>query len=252
MLIKSLVLGREDELLEALVTEIPDCQLLHGSAIDDVRMLRNYQFANNNVLMNAIVCLGIKSDLNAAVDFAHGAEPALEIEITKLSSDRRIIHEINGKPAAQELLRLIKWPEGFFEERLFTKRFPFFPLGLYVNGKFYVRPFVMVLGDSILLMTRIDEGKAYIARIDGGSMIKSVDTSLKKSGAGDQAFGLFTACSIRLMALGRKIYNERDVLLKYFKNQPFLLGYCGGEAVYNPERGIEYLNESVGYAVFRR
>ncbi len=242
--------GREDDLLAALVAEIPNCKLLHGSAIDDVKMLRNYQFYNNTVLTNAVVCLGVKSDLNTAINFAHGAEPSISFEITKVSDDGRIIHEINNKPAAEELLRLINWQEGFFDEKLFTKRFPFFPLGLHVNGKFFIRPFVMILGDSILLMTKVEKGKAFIARINGGSMVSSVDDALAASKIGAPIFGLFTSCAIRFMALGREIYLERDVILKHLHSTPFLLGYCGGEAVYTPELGLGYLNESIGYAVF--
>ncbi len=242
--------GREDDLLASLVAEIPDCKLLHGSAIDDVKMLRNYQFCNNVVMTNAVVCLGIKSDLSTVVNFAHGAEPKVPFEITKISDDGRIIHEINNKPAAGELLRLIDWQEGFFDEKLFAERFPFFPLGLYVNGKFFIRPFVMILGESILLMTKVEKGKAFIARISGGSMVSSVDDVLTASTINSPLFGIFTSCAIRFMALGREVYRDRDVLLKHFKNTPFLLGYCGGEAVYSPEIGLGYLNESVGYAVF--
>ena len=242
--------GREDDLLNALVTEIPNCKLLHGSAIDDVKLLRNYQFYNNTVLTNAVVCLGIMSDLRTAINFAHGAEPNIPFEITKISDDGRIIHEINNKPAAGELLRLINWQESFFDEKLFTRRFPFFPLGLYVNGKFFIRPFVMILGESILLMTKVEKGKAFIARINGGSMISSVDDALVASSIGNPIFGLFTSCAIRFMALGREIYLERDIILKHLKDTPFLLGYCGGEAVYTPELGLGYLNESIGYAVF--
>jgi len=83
-------------------------------------------------------------------------------------------------------------------------------------------------------------------------MINSVDTMLMDSGISAPSFGLFTSCAVRLMALGREIFNVRDVLLKYFNGKPFLLGYCGGEAVYTPERGLGYLNESVGGAIFWR
>ena len=242
--------GMEDDLLASLVAEIPNCKLLHGSAIDDVKMLRNYQFCNNSVLTNALVCLGIKSDLSTAVSFSHGAEPNIPFEITKVSDNGRIIHEINGKPAAKELLRLINWQDDFFEERSFTRRFPFFPLGLYINGKFFIRPFVMILGDSIMLMTKVEKGKAFIARINGSSMVSSVDDALTASNVTTPVFGVFTSCAIRFMALGREVYRDRDVLLKHFKDTPFLLGYCGGEAVYTPETGLGYLNESVGYAVF--
>jgi len=242
--------GREDDLLASLISELPNCKLLHGSAIDDVKMLRNYQFCNNNVLTNAVVCLGVKSDLSTAVSFSHGAEPSIPFEITKVSDDGRIIHELNGKPAAKELLRLINWQDDFFEEKTFTRRFPFFPLGLYINGKFFIRPFVMILGDSIMLMTKVEKGKAFIARINGSRMVGSVDDALSASGVKAPIFGLFTSCAIRFMALGREVYLDRDVLLKHLKGKPFLLGYCGGEAVYTPETGLGYLNESVGYAVF--
>jgi hypothetical protein len=241
--------GREEEILEEIVKTLPDFSLVGGSTVDN-KMLRNYQFLNDEILTNSVVCLGIKTDLKFDLEFAHGGEESeTKFRITKIDKSRQIIEEINGKPAVQEFLKIMKWPEEILDEKRWISIFPRFPLGFCKNKKIFLRPFTMILGDSIGFMSRIDEKDVFICYMSGPKMVKSVDDLLKEK---NPRFGYFVSCAIRQMALGDKTYEEHKKLASYFKKNPFLLIYTAGEAVYDREKGLNCLNESTFSAIFRR
>jgi hypothetical protein len=39
-------------------------------------------------------------------------------------------------------------------------------------------------------------------------------------------------------------------LKQYFKDKPFLLIYSGSEAIYKPDEGLDFLNETITSAIF--
>ena len=79
------------------------------------------------------VYLGIfiqEKDKNIIVKSAHNmVKTDVEFEITIISKDLRIIQEINGRPAIQELLRLLNWPKEILNEETWLKTPYYFPIG---------------------------------------------------------------------------------------------------------------------------
>ena len=57
-------LGREDEIFEKTVQQLPDYQMLLGTSMDDYKGMKNYQFFNDKILTNAVVNLGVATDLD--------------------------------------------------------------------------------------------------------------------------------------------------------------------------------------------
>lgn len=246
-------MGQEEKILERLIHIIPDYNLLHWSAMDDVRMARNYQFVNKNVLKNSIVCIGVNTDININAAFSHGLKPYIDCKVTKVSKDRQILQKINGKPAASEFLRLIDQTEDFFRRDLFTKNFPYFPLGFYDRGAIYPRPFMMVLKDSLLLMSGIRKDSAVILTANGKDMINAAEDSIKATNYNfNEGFFLMSSCAVRLMTLGRNIFEVREKIQNCIKDKPFILVDATGEGIYKPNEELNYLNESIASMVFWR
>ncbi len=244
--------GMEEFVLENVIKELPDFHLLHASTCDD-KFLTNYQFFNERVLKNSIVALGLTTDLNFDVNFAHGLkESDVKFRITDVSPDGRIIYKINGKPAASTLLELIGYSEDFFDEKLFVKRFPYFPFGIKKGEYILPRSFAMILGESIPLMAKIETGEACILLASGEKLIEAAKELVGHFDEITPLFGIIVSCAIRLMTLGNGVHAVRNILLDLYKDRPFLTVYSGGEGVYCPQKGFFYLQESIDMATFWR
>ncbi len=124
-------LGREDEIFEETVQQLPDYQMILGTSMDDYKGIRNYQFFNDKILTNAVVNLGVATDLDLEVCTTHGMKQTdLHFTITKLGAGNHAICEINNKPAVPELLRLLQWPEGFLTEETMSHTILYYPISL--------------------------------------------------------------------------------------------------------------------------
>ena len=145
--------GREEEVLEKLGNLLDDYYILSGSCMDDNLFLNNYQFFNDKVVQNSIVSIGIKTDLNFDIERDHGlSETDKKFKITKLSSDKRFIYKINGKPAVSELLKQMSWPDSYMTEKLLHSRTLYYPLGFKHNDEMSIDVIALVSGNSLCMV----------------------------------------------------------------------------------------------------
>jgi len=254
---KTLQMGsaRDEDVIEELTKLFPSYYMLGGATLDDGPGFRSYQFHNRSVLKNSLISLGMKTNTDIIVKSTHNMKKTdLEFEVTKMSSDHRIIHEINGKPALDELLRLLQWPKEFLNEETWLKTTFYFPLG----GKCCESshdsnvPHVIgiILGKSLVLTCKLIGNKATILTIDGKRLFDAVDENLTPIQQASSLFGIISSCTTRLETLGHKIYHVKDQVQNYLHNQPFIIYYVGGESTYSPTEGLDYANMSFNTAVF--
>jgi len=242
--------GREDEILEELTKKLPNYSILSGSLMDDIHFFANYQFFNRNIFTNSIVALGLKTDLQFDICTTHGMKKTnISFDITKLSKDRRIIHEINHKPAALELLRLMGWPEKYLSESIYRRVF-YYPLGFEGKDGLIPEVIVLFLENSILLTYKTENLKVSVLNVSGKDLLDTVERNLAGVRGKKPKFGLVSSCAVRLETLSYNIYTVRNHLLNYFKENPFLLFYANGEAIYTPKKGLQYTNETFNSAIF--
>ena len=245
-------IGREEDVLDQITSELPDFGLIHGSTIDNVKMNRNYQFAGNYVMTNTVVCLGIKTDLNFSSEFSNGATPQAKFDITEISKNNQIVSKINGQTAPSEFARLLKKPEDLiFESKHYIKRFPYFPCAMYQSDRLLLRAFALVMSDSMMAMSKVHAGEMFTVTITGKNMIESAKDTISSMGKAPD-FGFAVECAIRLMTLGSNIEKIRGGMKAFFKSKPFLLIYASGEGVKKPNHNYFYMNESFALATFRR
>jgi len=243
--------GREEEVLEKLKDCLEDFCIMSGSSMDDNQFISNYQFYNKEVLENSIVCLGIKTDLGFDIIRDHGlSQTKKELKITKISSDRRFIYEINGKPAVQELLRLMEWPNEYITEKLLHDRTLYYPLGFNHNGEMAIDVIALVSGNSLCMVHQVKEDTLYVLSASGRELASAVDTCIQPFKERRPLFGFIYSCGIRLDTLGSSIFRTQERLSEYFKGVPFLATYVTGEGVYKPESSLQYGNDTFNMSVF--
>jgi len=244
-------LGREDEIFEETAKQLPDYQMILGTSMDDYKGMRNYQFYNDKLLTNAVVNLGIATDLSLNVYTTHGMkETDLHFTITKLGAGNHAICKINDKPAVPELLRILKWPEGFLTEETMIHTILYYPISLKRHGREVPVVMPMIMKDYIIIPCVIDDGEVSILTVSGKDLINAVKENLHYFNGMQPEFGLFSACMTILQTLGHKTNILQEELHHYFKDKSFLLFYSAGEGTYSPSKNITYANMSFNTAIF--
>jgi hypothetical protein len=239
-------LGREEEVLDGLVAELPDFTLLGMSSIDDNKMIENYQFFNKLVLTNVVLCLSIASECKLNLNTTYG----LDLTSTKLSvirsADKRTIKKINGKPAIQGFLEAIRWPDDFINERLYRRTF-FTPWGYTKDGILFPNVLGLCLGKDIVVGYKVENSELNLLHASGRSLIKAVEDNLSQF-KNNPSVALIVSCSARLEALGSKIAQEGIKTSQHFPEVPFIIVFAGGEDTYSYQNGKRHVNESFNIA----
>jgi hypothetical protein len=244
-------LGREDEIFEEAVQQFPDYHMILGTSMDDYKGIRNYQFYNKNILTNAVVNLGIATDLSLNVCTTHGMkETNLHFTITKLGAKNHAIREINNKPAVPELLKLLHWPEGFLNEETMLQTILYYPISLKRRGRQVPVVMPMIMKNYIFVPCIIDDGEVSILTVSGKDLINAVKENLRFFNEIQPEFGLFSTCMTILQTLGHRTNMLHEELCRYFDDKAFLLFYSAGEGTYSPTKNITYANMSFNSVVF--
>jgi len=236
-------IGREDEILIQLTKSLPDFNIIGGSSMDDENMVENYQFFNNELVSNSLVGYAVLSDFNSRVVRTHNLkETDMRFTATKFSKDRRIVYEINGKPAAEELLRILGWSPEDLNEGIYRRSF-FYPIAFKTaSGSPVPMVIGLVLGSAILLSYEVSDPNMVVLSASGKQWLDAVDGNLKQMNPSSSLFGFVYSCGIILEGLGDKVFDVRKKLLEFYKEKPFLVVYVGGEASYTKANGLEYGN----------
>jgi hypothetical protein len=244
-------MGRDDEIVEEMIKYFPDYKMLGGGTIDNGPGIVSYQFFNKEVFTNSVVSIALCTDSNLDILTTHNMKKTgIEFDITKANKNGNIIHEINGKPAFSELLRLLNWSREHLNEDNWLKTTFYFPIGSYYNSNsFGPRIIGIVLGESLVTGFGSKDKKASILTITGKGLLETIDTNLETYQKPPN-FGIIAACTTRLETMGDKLYVARDKILKYFNDKPFIVFYVGGESTYSPEKGLKYINMSFNSALF--
>jgi hypothetical protein len=243
--------AKEQIILDTLLEGLDDFTVLHGSAGDN-NLLENYQFFNDEVFTNSIVALGFCSDIKINGNFGDQANFKTEFDITKISKNRQIIYEVNGKGAYPELLRLLDIKEEIVTERLFTFGImAYFPLGFYDdNNKKILRPMTSVMGDAVMLMASFDSNKGHLVYNSGKDILSTSKECLQTTSNVKPEFALISSCATRIMTLGKNIHAEREQLLQRYGKKPFIQFYVLGEGIKKPTEKMNYINESLAFTEF--
>ena len=244
--------GREDEVFEEIVNNLPEYNMILGTTMDDYKTgICNYQFYDDKIYTNSVVNLGIATDLDLNVCTTHGMKKTdITFKITKLSKNGHIIHEINEKPAVPELYRILNWPKGFLNEKTMGHTILYYPISVKRNKREFPVVMPYFLKKSVMTPCVIDNGEVCFLTVSGKNLISSMKKNLESFQKIEPEFGLFSTCMTILVTLGDKVNILREEILNYFKDKPFLLFFSAGEGTYSPNNNFIYANMSFNTAVF--
>ncbi len=241
-------LGREEMIMEAFSRVLHDFKIIGISTWDDKRFAYHREFLNDRVYNNSIVALGIKTDLNTYVNYAFGYKRTEKgFVVTKTDMRRRVIKEINNKPAKLEFLRILGWKEKHINERHLKRTIFVFP-SFEKDGCIYPVIPTMFYGNSIVVSRKIKDPKLKIFTASGKSLLGAIDEAFQKFDK-KPMLGIIAECAARQEALGAHLFEEKERIEQYMKGAPYFGLFSGGEYTYTPEDGSKFKYESFNVAL---
>lgn len=146
----------EEMLVAAVHWAIDDVQLVGGSAGDGLAFHETALISDGRVIRNAAILFMIEADVPFRVFKTQTFEPtATKLVVTAADTEKRIVHEFNAEPAAQEYAGAI----GLLLDDLGPFSFASHPLVVKVGGDYYCRSIRNMNPDgSLAFFCAIDEG----------------------------------------------------------------------------------------------
>lgn len=217
--------------LEVLGEHFP---LMGGSAGDDFKFEKTYQYFQDQVLHDVVVGLGICGDFSWGVGVKHGWEPiGLPMKVT--DSEGAVLKELDGEPALNIYQEYFgKESEELIEEPIARMAYTY-PLGMSVEGapELLIRDVVIAnekgeitcaaeipQGSEIRLMLG-DREKAIQAAREAAQMALS---QLEENDSSPELIWVFD-CMARNKLLGRKTPQEIEAIQEVLGEEVPLLGF---------------------------
>ncbi|MCC6173371.1 MAG: FIST C-terminal domain-containing protein [Gammaproteobacteria bacterium] len=150
-------LAMQEELVVSCIhQQLGGIDLIGGSAADDTRFGATHvyhggRFHQQVALLN-LVRTGLPFVTFRTQHFVHSDK---RMVVTKADAANRVVHQINGRPAAREFARLVGLPLTELTPMIFATH----PVVVRVGGQYYVRSIARVNPDeSLTFFCAIDEG----------------------------------------------------------------------------------------------
>lgn len=147
---------REEAVTHALQSALRDIPLVGGSAGDDLKFAGTWVYHGGRFHRDAAVLSLVRTAYPfRAFKTQHFIYQEERLVVTSADTNHRIVHELNGLPAAQEYARLI----GASVEELTPQRFAASPVVVLIDGTDYVRSIQKANPDgSLTFYCAIDVG----------------------------------------------------------------------------------------------
>jgi len=197
----------EDEVIASLFSNLEGIPVIGGSAGDDLRFQETFVYADGGFRKDAAVFVLFETSLPFSTFKTQHFEPTdRKIVVTAADAKNRIIHELNGHPAAVEYARVLDLPVEDLSPTVFSEN----PVMIRIGGDYYVRSIQKANPDlSLSMFCAIEEG--IVLTIGRGSDIaehmRTVTRSLQKDAGGDH-LAIFCDCILRKLEIMDKSLKE--------------------------------------------
>jgi len=219
-----------DSILKGLSNQLGEnFPILGGTAGDQLRVKKTYQFYKDQVLSNAAPFLIFFGPLLTSFGVESGWKPIGEKgKATKVKSN--ILYEIDGKPATEYFQHYLKIE--------ISETVPEYPLAVYIGEteNFYLRnPVYFNAGDgSVSFMGDIPENSTVqITHVERDEIINATESAIekahKKYPGSKPLLALCFSCAGRKLILGTRTHEEIKLLQKNYSDLIFAGFYAYGE-----------------------
>ena len=207
----------EEAVTSAIHWALDDIPLIGGSAGDDLKFETTTLISNGQMASDCAIIVLIATEIPFHLFKTENFVPTEDkLVVTASDPERRIVHEFNAGPAAEEFAAAV----GILPHQLTPLSFASHPVVVRVGGEYYCRSIQKMNTDgSLSFFCAIDNGIVLsIARPTG--MVESTRTALKsvseRLGGIDMVLG-FDCVLRRLDARNRQVFREMSELYRQNK-----------------------------------
>lgn len=193
----------EEQVVAILANSVEDVPIVGGSAGDDLRFEKTYVYTDGKFISDAAVFALFMTTLPfTPIKTQHFAASEKRLVITRATPEKRVVYEINGRPAAEEYARMIGMEVNELEPMIFSA----YPVMLRLGGEYYVRSIQKVNEDgSLTFFCAIDEG--LVLRIaEGENLVDNLNHAFEQARAEIPEIKLTIGfdCVLRLLEVENK------------------------------------------------
>ncbi|MGV8897675.1 MAG: nitric oxide-sensing protein NosP [Burkholderiaceae bacterium] len=220
---------REEPVAHALQHALGSIPLVGGSAGDDLKFAKTLVYSDGRFDSDSAALILFNTSLPFRIfKTQHFVSTDERLVVTEADSARRIVQEINGRPAAEEFARLA----GVDVHDLNPKHFAASPVVVTINGTDYVRAIQQANPDgSLTFYCAIEEG--LVLRVAHGvdllaNLEQTFDRIRSEIGTPQLVFGC--DCILRSMEVSQN--GLKDRVGEIFRNNNTVGFSCYGEQFY--------------------
>jgi len=230
-------LAMQEEMVVSCVHEaLQGIELIGGSAADDTRFVSTHVYHGGRFHQNVAVLAVVRTGLPfMAFRTQHFVKSEQRMVVTKADPVRRIVSEINGRPAGREFARLV----GLEINELTPLIFATHPVVVRVGGQYFVRSIAKVNPDeSLTFFCAIDEG-IVLTIAKGVDMVQNLREAFDKV---HEAIGkpqLVLGCDCILRRLETEREGIKDEIGRIFADNNVI-----GFATYGEQYNSMHVNQT--------
>jgi len=199
---------REEQVAYSLQDGLGKITLFGGSAGDDRKYTKTHVFSDGSFHFDSAVLLLVNTVLPFKIFMTqHFVSTEQRLVVTEADPARRIVKEINGRPAAEEYARLL----GVDVKELSRMRFADSPVVVVIGGTDYVRSIQRANPDgSLTFFCAIEEG-VVLRMAHGTGLVHNLEQTFDKLQAdiGSPQLVLGCDCILRNQELSQNGLKER-------------------------------------------
>ncbi|MGN6466136.1 MAG: FIST N-terminal domain-containing protein [Rhizobiaceae bacterium] len=206
----------EEAVTAAIHWALDDIPLVGGSAGDDLRWQNPVLFHNGRVCSDSAVILLVATDLPFSIFKTDNFIPTdAKFVVTASDPDRRIVSELNARPAAIEYAEALGKDTGSLSQMTFASS----PVVVRVGGEYFCRAIRDAGGDgSLAFACAIDDG-VVLTLAEARGMVESTRSALdeldRRLDGIDMVLG-FDCCYRRIDAANRQIMRPMAELYRKY------------------------------------
>ncbi|HRI65983.1 MAG TPA: FIST N-terminal domain-containing protein [Polyangium sp.] len=190
--------GREEKINEALGNVAPFLPFVGGSAGDDITFSGTWTFVDGKLEKDGTALVVMEMLVPFVVmKTCHFEATERTVKVTRVDASRRLILELEGKPAAPYYAEAL----GVDPAALAFPHFLANPLGLMIDGEPWLRSGVRVQGDALLFACAVVEG-SRLHFMRANDMVADTQAKFDKSRealGGSVGGAIFFNCAYRMI-----------------------------------------------------
>jgi hypothetical protein len=233
-------LSLQEETVNDRIGDLTNVTFVGGSAGDDLAFEQTYVYANGKTYTDAAVMVLIKSAVPFDVLKTQSFQATdKNVVVTRADESKRMVYEINNKPATEAYAELTGVSEEKVQDTFFSH-----PVGLVFQDDFFVRSPQRTEGKGIQFYCSIKEGMD-LKILDSGNILKYTEEDLlrKQEEMGQVSAVVNFNCILRTLELKDK--NQTEGYGRIFSSVPTV-----GFSTYG-ESYIGHINQTATMVLFQ-